>query len=123
MADSVDGFRESLEAGDYAAIGKLLHSGWLLKKSLASKVSNPVIDALYDAGLETGAWGGKILGAGGGGCILFVAPPEKHDAVRRAVHEAAAQNALGDFLEIPVKFSQSGTEVLFNGDHHHHGFE
>jgi len=61
-----------------AELGKLLHESWQLKRSLSNKVSTPEIDTIYQAGLSAGAIGGKILGAGGGGFILFFAKPENH---------------------------------------------
>ena len=114
MADSVLSFRDRLEAGDYAAIGELLHRGWLLKKSLSPRVSNSLIDGFYSAGISAGAWGGKLLGAGQGGCILFLAPHEKHDAVCLAVREFVTRHGMDGCIRIPVEFSQSGVEVLFS---------
>ena len=54
--------------------GKLLHDSWLVKKSLNNKISNNKIDELYKYGIQSGAYGGKLLGAGGGGFILFHVP-------------------------------------------------
>ena len=96
MSDSVFEFRDRLEKGDFEGMGEMLHEGWVTKKTLASNVSNPVIDALYDAGKNAGAWGGKILGAGGGGCVLFMTPYEKQAAVKAAVTAAAAKNNLSE---------------------------
>jgi D-glycero-alpha-D-manno-heptose-7-phosphate kinase len=117
MADSVEEFKDRVLAGDYRGIGAMLHEGWMKKKSLASNVSNGVIDDFYNAGVTNGAWGGKILGAGSGGCVMFFAPPDRHAAIREAVNVIAKNNNLSDFREIPVRFVQSGTEVIFNGDH------
>ena len=101
-------------AQDFEGLGNMLHDGWLLKKTLASKVSNSTIDNLYETGLKAGAWGGKILGAGGGGCVLFMAPVEKKPVIREAMKNAAAAHQLVEFNEIPVRFVQSGAEVLMN---------
>ena len=117
MSDSVSAFKEKLLAGDIRGMASLLHDGWMLKKKFASNVSNSMIDDLYEAGLAAGAWGGKVLGAGGGGCILFLAHPEVHGAMRIAMRQAAAKNNLSDFKEIPVTFTQSGTDILFNNLH------
>ncbi len=114
MADSVYEFRDKLVAQDFEGLGKMLHEGWQLKKTLASNISNSVIDELYETGLKAGAWGGKILGAGGGGCVLFIAPLEKKVAIREAMKSAAAAHQLVEFNEIPVHFVQSGVEVLMN---------
>lgn len=117
MAASVPEFRVKLMAGEFKGLGDMLHQGWLKKKSLASNVSNSSIDDLYNAGISAGAWGGKVLGAGGGGCVMFLAPYDKKPAVREAVVNIAKANNLSGFQEIPVKFVQSGAEVIFNGDH------
>jgi len=114
MADAVFQFRDLLMVGDFSGLGKMLHSHWLKKKSLASNVSNPVIDDLYQAGLRGGAWGGKVLGAGGGGCLLFLVDPVRQESVREMVKRAAEKNNLEHFNEIPVKFVQSGVEIIVN---------
>ena len=116
MSDSVPEFSAKLLAGDAASMGKMLHEGWLRKKTLASNISNSVIDGLYEAGMSAGAWGGKITGAGGGGCIMFLAPIDKKPIIRKAVAKVATENNLAEFKEIPVKFVQAGAEVMFNGD-------
>ena len=73
-------------------LGKLMHESWKLKRSLSAKVSTPKIDEIYEAGIKAGATGGKILGAGGGGFILFFAEPKNHKKIRerlkRLVHVA-----------------------------------
>lgn len=116
MAESVHEFRSKLLEGNFKSLGEMLHQGWLKKKSLASNVSNQAIDDLYGAGMDAGAWGGKVLGAGGGGCVMFLVPEDRKSAVRQAVSKAAQEKNLYDFQEIPVKFVQSGAEIVFNGD-------
>ena len=69
----------------------------------AGQVSNDLIDAFYDNARAAGAWGGKVLGAGGGGFMLFCAPPEKHQAIR---------SALAPLISIPLRFSEGGTESV-----------
>ncbi len=118
MSDSVYDFRDKLVEGDVAGMAAMLHEGWLRKKSLSDKVSNGPIDNLYEEGIRAGALGGKVLGAGGGGCLLFLAPPEKHAAILQALTEKAKQEGLGDSQEIKVKCSQSGTDILFNTSWH-----
>lgn len=119
MAEQVHEFKDRLLRADFRGLGEMLHAGWLKKKSLALNVSNPVVDAFYGAGMDSGAWGGKVLGAGSGGCIMFLAPEENHAAIRAAIAQVAAANNLADFREIPIKFVQSGAEVLYNADHLH----
>lgn len=118
MADSVPEFKALLLKGDFEGMGKMLHEGWLRKKSLASNVSNSVIDELYGAGMQAGAWGGKILGAGNGGSIMFFAPTDRRSAVAEAVRAVAQKNNLADFEEIPVRFVQSGVEIISDSSHH-----
>jgi D-glycero-alpha-D-manno-heptose-7-phosphate kinase len=118
IADLPLKFQERLMRADFEGLGKLLHENWLKKKSLASKISNPIIDELYQSGLEAGAWGGKILGAGGGGCLLFMAPPEKMAAIREALMRVAAKNQLEEAREIPFHFVQSGVEVWLDHSIH-----
>jgi D-glycero-alpha-D-manno-heptose-7-phosphate kinase len=83
--------------------GLLLKEGWEYKKSLSSKVSNAGIDAIYSDALSEGAIGGKILGAGGGGFILFFAPPEKHEQIIRKLEH---------LTYVPFKFEYDGSSVV-----------
>lgn len=87
------------------ALGKLLHQGWLLKKSLSENIANGEINQMYQAALSAGALGGKIAGAGGGGFLLVVVPGEKRQAVRKA---------LVDFQEMPFRLERDGSKVIFN---------
>lgn len=75
--------QELVEAGGpdvVEAFGRLLHEGWMLKRQFSTAVSNPEIDALYAHGLASGAWGGKLCGAGSGGFLLFVVNPARRAA-------------------------------------------
>lgn len=90
---------------DVAALGRLLDDAWQRKKSLSESVSNPAIDALYDHARRLGAFGGKLLGAGGGGFFLFLAPPERHA-------DLVAGFPGHDFQK--VEFSVPGSEVIFS---------
>jgi D-glycero-alpha-D-manno-heptose-7-phosphate kinase len=92
----------------------MLLEGWTLKKQLASSISNPGIDRLYEAAMSQGAWGGKILGAGGGGCMMMLAPVERRAGVVVALQKAAITEGFEGAGEIPVAFVQTGGEVLFN---------
>lgn len=117
MTELVDIFKQKLLKGDFEALGGLLHENWLMKKNLTSKVSNQIIDKLYEAGIKNGAWGGKVLGAGGGGCILFLSPINKKAKIEDALEKTAKKYNLGDSKEIPVKFVQSGVEIISNSYH------
>lgn len=116
MANSVDEFSERLLKEDFKGLGKMLHEGWLMKKRLASNMSNSLIDDMYGIGMKNGAWGGKVLGAGGGGCILFITPPAKKKIIREKMKMFARKHELYGITEIPVHFVQSGAEILYNGD-------
>lgn len=75
------------QEGDLTAFGALLHEGWSLKRRLSSQVSNPTIDTFYEQARVAGALGGKLLGAGSGGFLLFFAPPAVHPSIRQALAE------------------------------------
>jgi len=94
-----------LEQGQMERLGRLLDEGWQLKKQLASKISDPEIDAMYTAVKRAGAIGGKISGAGGGGFLTLFVPTNKRDKVRQA---------LKGLREMPVGLSHDGSKVIFN---------
>lgn len=116
MASTVPEFAAHLARSDFRSMGAMLHEGWERKKSLAPRVSNGVLDEFYRAGRDAGAWGGKVTGAGGGGCVLFLAPPGRHRAVRQGVGEVARARALSEYCEIPVKLFPRGAEIILNHD-------
>jgi D-glycero-alpha-D-manno-heptose-7-phosphate kinase len=91
------------EATPITELGELLHSSWMLKRSL-SNVSLPAIDEAYEAGLRAGATGGKLLGAGQGGFLLFIAKPEKHSCI---------QKTLPGMLPLKVGINAPGSRVIF----------
>jgi D-glycero-alpha-D-manno-heptose-7-phosphate kinase len=97
--------RAALRSGDLDALGVLLHESWLLKKQLASQISNPAIDELYEKARQAGALGGKITGAGGGGFLLVYCPPGTAERVR---------TALGHLRELPFLMAQDGSKVIFD---------
>jgi D-glycero-alpha-D-manno-heptose-7-phosphate kinase len=103
MRDLAYELRDRLSEGDDEALGSLLDANWQLKRSLADGITNPTIDDLYARARDAGAAGGKLLGAGGSGFLLIVAPPERHGAIRRAVS--------ADLREVPFRFSSRGTHV------------
>lgn len=97
--------RDAILQGEFNAFGEILHRGWELKKQMASKVSNSIIDDIYETARRAGAIGGKVTGAGGGGFILFYCPRDKQDEVGRA---------LRGFKQTPFRFLQDGSKVIFN---------
>ena len=82
--------REALERGDWPSVGKGLAAEWQIRKRLAPGMTTPVIDALLSMAVEAGAWAGKVCGAGGGGCVFVLAPPDRTEAVRGAWTDAGA---------------------------------
>jgi len=96
--------KESLIEGAFDEFGEILHSGWELKKTLASKITNSRIDEVYEAARKAGALGGKVTGAGGGGFLLLYCPKEKQDEVRKVLK----------LREFPFRFERDGSKVIFN---------
>lgn len=88
---------------DLDDFGRLLDQTWTLKRQTGSLISTNYIDVLYEKGIEAGALGGKLLGAGGGGFLVFYVQLEYHNAVK---------DALKDLLFIPFKFENGGTQVI-----------
>ncbi len=121
MADSVFEFNERLLAGDIKGIAKMLHEGWARKKSLSSSAPNMLVDEIYNAGLGAGAWGGKILGAGGGGCVMFIAPPPAQGKIRERMQTFFKEHELPEGRELPIHFTHTGTDILLN-NHYQNGF-
>jgi len=97
--------RKVLDCGDFDTFGLLLHESWMLKKSLAGSITNGAIDDLYELARRSGATGGKITGAGGGGFLLLYVPYENQLAVRKA---------LCGLRELPFRLESDGTKVIFN---------
>jgi D-glycero-alpha-D-manno-heptose-7-phosphate kinase len=83
--------------------GRLLHESWKVKRSLTQNISNTDIDNIYEAGLGAGALGGKLLGAGGGGFMLFFVPPEQREALRLRLKK---------LLCVPFAFLNRGSQVI-----------
>ena len=91
------------KARDLDDFGRLLDTTWKLKRQTGAAISTDSIDGLYTKGIEAGALGGKLLGAGGGGFLVFYVQPEHQDAVRWAMK---------DLMYIPFKFEDGGTRVI-----------
>ena len=86
-------------------LGKLLNDSWLIKRSLAFNISNPFIDEIYKEGISVGALGGKLLGAGSGGFMIFFIKPKLQNKIK---------GRLNKLLYIPFKFEDEGTKVIFH---------
>lgn len=99
--------RDSLAKGNLDNFGYILNENWLLKRSLATQISNGVIETYYEIAMQSGALGGKLLGAGGGGFLLFYCPMEK---------QARLRAALSDLSELPFDIENSGTKVIYIGE-------
>ena len=99
--------REAVVAGNLDDFGRILNENWLLKRQLASQISNDRIGKYYDLAMASGALGGKLLGAGGGGFLLFYCPKEKQKRLR---------SALSDLWELPFAMESSGTKIIYVGD-------
>ena len=99
--------RASLEQNNLDDFGRILHEGWLLKKSLTAGISNGIVDEMYNKGMAAGALGGKLLGAGGAGFILFYCPKDRQEAFREQ---------MGDINEMPFHFDNFGSKIIYVGD-------
>ena len=104
MAELAYVLRDELQRNNPAALGKILHENWMLKKSVASGVSTQDIDDWYEAARRAGASGGKILGAGGGGFLMLYAPRDAHQAIQSTLHM---------LRPIAVGFEPLGSRIIF----------
>lgn len=89
----------------YEDLGATIHKTWMLKRDLSPNVSSPKIDEAYEAGISSGAFGGKLLGGGGGGTLMLIAPPERHAKIIQEMQ-------LLGLPHIPIKFSDRGSYVI-----------
>ena len=93
-----------LASGDLADFGRILHESWMMKKSLSPRIAPTEVDEMYDKGRAAGATGGKLLGAGGGGFLLFYVEPELKPQLIKS---------LSPLLHVPIEFDRSGTQIIF----------
>lgn len=96
--------RDELQKNNLAAFGPILHENWILKKEMAQGISSSEIDDWYETGRRHGAEGGKILGAGGGGFLMFYAPRERHAEIERA---------LPNLRRLNTTFDYQGSKIIF----------
>lgn len=95
----------SLVIGNLKEFGRNLHSYWIAKKKLNRNISTTGIDEMYQKAMDAGAIGGKVVGAGGGGFLLVMFPANKRAKIREAMKE---------YKELPFRFSNTGSKVIFN---------
>ena len=98
--------RDVLLHRDWPGLGRLLDEGWAIKRSLSDGITNPQIDGMYAAAKTAGAYGGKITGAGGGGFLMVVHPPERSREIA---------SALAPMHRMPVRINAEGSRILFVG--------
>lgn len=103
MCEVTRTLKEELQKNNLEAMGELLHENWMLKRSLASGISNPLIDNVYSRAMNAGATGGKLLGAGGAGFMLFYVPDGMQESVRAA---------LSDLREMDFEMDNSGSSIV-----------
>jgi len=96
--------KSELESGCLEQVGEMLNENWRLKAQLTSGITDPQIDDWYGRALANGASGGKLLGAGNGGFLMFFAPPDRHDQITEA---------LSGLEKVKFRFDRSGTQVVF----------
>ena len=104
MVEMAYELKDVLEHNQIDDFGRILNEGWLLKRSLANSISNTLVDTLYNSGIEAGALGGKLLGAGGAGFVLFYCPEEKQTAFREK---------MSAYTEMPFKFENYGSKIIY----------
>lgn len=104
MVELAHEMRAMLMAENLEGFGRALHRGWLMKRSLSSRISTSSVDALYEKALANGALGGKLAGAGGGGFLALFCPPEK---------QALLREAMAGHQELPFRFDWAGARIAF----------
>jgi D-glycero-alpha-D-manno-heptose-7-phosphate kinase len=99
--------KEALYQGYFDYLGEVLHKGWCLKKQITKEISSEKVDFYYKKALKAGAIGGKLLGAGGGGFLLFYCPIKNQDTVRKA---------LSGLFELRFSFDSDGSKIINIGE-------
>ena len=104
IRELVPKFCNALIRNDFDRVGQFLHENWQLKRGLAGSITNDQLDTIYRLALDAGAFGGKLLGAGGGGYFLFYAPIDRHTAVIDALD--------GQAEHTPFRFENRGSQLI-----------
>ena len=99
--------KNQIEENNINFFGEFLAKNWLLKKQMTKYIADSQIDDWYNKGIKAGALGGKLLGAGNGGFMMFFAPKEKHEKII---------NALKDLRKVPFSFDKNGSEIIFQNN-------
>jgi len=104
MVGLVYTLRDELAKGHAHSVGEILHENWELKRQLTGDISNAMIDDVYRTAMANGATGGKLLGAGGGGFMVFSVAQDRQTDLRKA---------LATLREVPFRFDKNGTSIVF----------
>jgi len=104
MIELTNDLKTALQNNDLTEFGDILHKGWVFKQKLSSNISNSTINKYYEKGKKAGAIGGKILGSGGGGFLLFYCEEKNQNKVRKA---------LSNLKETPFKFESQGSKIIY----------
>lgn len=107
MVEQAFVLKDILQKNQIDDFGRVLHEGWLLKKTLTKGISTSIVDDIYKKGIKAGALGGKLLGAGGGGFILFYCPPNRQEEFRRKMVQ---------FRELDFRFDNGGSKITHIAD-------
>lgn len=107
MVELSEELLEELKCGNITKFGEILHKGWIYKQKLASNITNPIINSYYEKAREAGAVGGKILGSGGGGFLLFYCEEKNQNNVREA---------LSNLKELSFNFEPEGSKIIYVND-------
>lgn len=107
MVELARQLRTELQQNNLSAFGEIIHENWMLKRGLTQAVSNSAIDDWYARARKAGAVGGKLLGAGSGGFLMFYAPQERHEAIARALKE---------LRRVDFRFEPQGSKIIFVHD-------
>jgi D-glycero-alpha-D-manno-heptose-7-phosphate kinase len=110
MVGLIPDLRDCLYSGNLDNFGSILHENWMLKQKLASQISNNTIDEIYKAGISAGAKGGKLLGAGGGGFMLFYCTKENHTKLI---------DKLKPLEKLDFSFDRDGSKLIYFADEKH----
>ena len=104
MVELARELKAELQRNNLDAFGEIIHANWELKRSLTDQISTSQIDTWYQTARQRGAIGGKLLGAGSGGFMMFYAPPERHEAI---------MDGLKDLRRIDIRFEPQGSKIIF----------